>query len=499
MAIGANQIVNIIPGVVSAGGNPLDLNGLFLTDSATVPAGGVTSWNTPEAVSNYFGASSIEAQMATIYFLGYINSSTKPATLMIGQFVSADVAGWVRGGEITSTLAEFQAITTGTLTIDIDGTVHTLTGIDFSSDLSFSAIATNLQVLLIADSAPVGTTVAFSSNFNAFLITSGTTGALSSVGFATFGTVGDIMLLTETLGAVQSPGLATRTIAENMDAYTVITTNWVSFMYLFTQTDDQAIEFATWTNGKNLGVRYVHSTWDISVTATDPTNLTNIAKRVAALSLSGTVVSYNTQELAAFVCAFIASLDYDVTNGRATISFKRQGGLSVTVDNAEDASGLISNKVNFYGDYQTANDSFRWYYQGKISGEYGSVIKHVNAIQLNNAFQLAFMSLFANIPSIPYNLRGYDLIRSSAMDPVNAALNFGTIRTGVTLSEAQAAAVDNEAGLTISGILSQRGWYLQILDATAQTRAAGESPPMKFWYTDGGDVLKIEMLSNVII
>lgn len=499
MAIGAKEIVNIIPGVVSAGGTPLDLNGLFLTNSTTVPAGGITSWNSQEAVANYFGSTSVEASMATIYFLGYVNSSTKPATLLIGSFVDSAVAGWLRGAEITDSLATFQAVTAGTLTLSIDGTEHDLTGLDFSSDLSFTDIAANLQAALIADGAAVGTTVVYSSDFNAFLITSSTTGASSSVSYATFGTVGDLMKLTEALGAVQSPGLDARTIAENMDAYTVITTNWVSFMHMFTQTDDQVIEFAEWANSKNLGVRYVYSTWDASVTATDPNNTTNISKRVDALSLSGTIVNYNTMALAAFPCAFIASLAYNVTNGRATAAFKMQGGLSVTVDNAEDANGLISNGLNFYGDYQTANDSFRWYYPGQISGKYNYIIVHVNAIQLNNAFQLAFMSLFANIPSIPYNLQGYDLIRAAALDPINAALNFGTIRAGVTLSEAQAAQIDNEAGITISDIVSQRGWFLQILDATAETRAQGGSPPMKFWYTDGGDVLKIEMLSNVII
>lgn len=500
MAIGAKEIVNIIPGVVDSGGNPLDLNALFLTSSSTVAAGGVTSWNSYESVSNYFGSTSDEAAMAEIYFLGYINSNTKPSTLYFGQFVSAAVAGWLRGAEVTATIAELQTITTGTLTISIDGTQYAVTGIDFSGDSSYSAMATTLQGDLILAGADAGVTVTYESDFKAFLITSATTGASSSVSYGTAGTtVADALLLTQDLGALQSPGLAIRTIEENMNAYTEATTNWVSFMHVFDQTDDQVIEFAEWANSKNAGVRYVYSTWEDSATAKSSTDTSSIAYRVNNLNLSGTISNYDNKNLAAFACAFIASLDYEATNGRATAAFKRQGGLDITVTNETDANNLLDNGYNFYGDYQTANDSFRWYYNGQISGDYNFIDTHVNAIQLNNAFQLAFMTLFASISAIPYNQRGYDIIRAAGLDPINAALNFGTIQIGVALSEAQAAQVDNEAGQTISDILETRGWFLQIQDASAQTRGNRETPPMTFWYTDGGSVQKIEMKSNVIL
>ncbi len=497
MAIGADQIVRVIPGVISAGGSPLGFNGLFVTQSDRVPAGEVTSWSTPEAVSRYFGPTSIESQMATKYFLGYINSDTKPSLLYFASFVSAAVAGWIRGGAITQTLAQLQAITAGALTVSVDGTEEVLTGLDFSGAASFSAIAAIIQNALVTAGA-TDATVTFESDFNAFRIQSGTTGALSSVSFGTE-SLATTLVLTEALGAIQSDGLAVRTIAENMDAYTVITTNWVTFMHMFAQTEDEKFEFAQWANGKNFGVRYIYATWDDTATATDPNNDTNLGKRIDAQALSGTSLNYSSQELAAFVCAFTASLSFTTANGRATAAFKRQGGIAVTVNTAEDANGLIENGYNFYGDYATANDSFRWYYPGRVSGEYGTLIAHINAIYLNNAFQLALMSMFGNVKSVPYNLVGYDTIRAAMLDPITAALNFGAIRIGVTLSEAQKAQVDRDAGATISNVIESRGWFLQILDATAQTRANGGSPPIKFWYTDGGDVLRIELGSNVIL
>ncbi len=497
MSISAKQIVNIIPGVIGTGGQPLELNGLLVSNSSTIPSGGVTSWATPESVSDYFGSTSDEAALAEIYFLGYINSITKPSTLYIGQFVGADSAAWLRGAAIDNTLAELQAITAGTLTISIDGVSYPLTGVDFSAETSFSEIAAVLQADLITSGA-TGVTVTYESDFEAFLITSPTTGSTSVVSFPASGDLIPFLKLAEDDGAVQSDGIDERTISENMDAYTNLTQNWATFMHIFDQTNDEKIEFAQWANSKNLGVRYVYSTWDSSATAKDTASTTNLAYLIGELSLVGTVLNYNVKELAAFVLAFGASLKFSSTEGRATMAFKRQGGLAISVDNDTDALGLITNGYNFYGDYATANDRFIWYYNGTITGDYKFLDTHLNAIYLNNAFQLAFMSLFQGSQSIPYNQAGYDLIRAAATDPINAALNFGSIRIGVALSEAQAAGVNRDAGINISGIIVSRGYYLQILDASAQDRGNRLSPPMKFWYTDGGSIQKIEMQSNVI-
>ncbi|MNL74232.1 hypothetical protein D3C87_1998350 [compost metagenome] len=85
------------------------------------------------------------------------------------------------------------------------------------------------------------------------------------------------------------------------------------------------------------------------------------------------------------------------------------------------------------------------------------------------------------------------------MDPVNAAVNFGAIRAGVPLSALQKSQVNNQAGVEISGTLETRGWYLQILPATAQVRAARGTPPMTFWYMDGGSVQKLTLASLAIL
>jgi hypothetical protein len=105
------------------------------------------------------------------------------------------------------------------------------------------------------------------------------------------------------------------------------------------------------------------------------------------------------------------------------------------------------------------------------------------------------MNLLTNSKSIPYNNPGYTQIASALNAPIQAALTFGSIQAGVPLSAAQAAAVNAAANATVAPTLNQVGWYLQVLPANAQTRGQRQSPPINFWYTDGGSIQQISMAS----
>ncbi len=78
MSIPASEIVQVVPGVIGAGGSALDLNGLILTTDTAVPVGTVQSFATARDVERFFGATSTEATLAGIYFNGFDNSTRKP-------------------------------------------------------------------------------------------------------------------------------------------------------------------------------------------------------------------------------------------------------------------------------------------------------------------------------------------------------------------------------------------------------------------------------------
>ena len=297
-----------------------------------------------------------------------------------------------------------------------------------------------------------------------------------------------------------------------MDSITQITQNWATFMLMFDPDSGsghvQRLEFASWTNGQNK--RWAFIAWDNDITPTESADATSSFGNVlAAGGYNGTCVIYapapalnasasTGMTLAAFVCGSAASIDFAAVNGRITFAFKGQGGLVAGVTNATVADNLMANGYNFYGAYATANDQFRWFYPGTVSGVFQWLDSYVNQIWLNNALQLALMNLLGQVNSVPYNDDGYELIKAACFDPIDAATNCGVIRVGVTLSNAQIAETRNAAGVDISQTLQDQGWYLQVLDAAPITRQARRSPPCNFWYMDGESVQQIVLNSTLI-
>jgi hypothetical protein len=207
---------------------------------------------------------------------------------------------------------------------------------------------------------------------------------------------------------------------------------------------------------------------------------------------------------AAFICGAAASIDFTQQNGRITFAFRSQTGLFADVTSQSVAHNLggdpqsigsRGNFYNFYGAYATRNDQFVWENRGFVSGPFLWFDSYINQIWLNNNLQLSLMLLLQSAFSIPYNQQGYALIEAACLDPINAALNFGAIRPGITLSQSQIAQINANAGLDIASVVSSRGWYLQILDAAPDVRAARASPPCTLWYTDGQSVQAINLAS----
>lgn len=633
-AIPASAIVNVNPGVISAGGSALDLSGLLLTASTRPPIGSVLSFSSALAVAAYFGGSSSEAARATIYFNGFDNSTVKPAAMLFAQYPTnpLGVAPYVRGGSLASmTLAQLNALSTGTITLTVNGASVTSGTIDLTAVSSFSAAATAIQTALASFSAvttaaitntnnlsvtgsidgetltvtaisagnvrngtiltgtgvttgtrvisqisgtanQVGTyrvsvsqTVAsttitgsvgtmtvsavasgtlalgqvlsgtgvtagtfiaglgtgtggtgtyfvspgqsassttinagplactYDSVSSAFVITGGTPGTVGTITFAS-GALATSLKLTAATGATLSQGAPEGVPSTNLDALIATTQNWASFTTAFEPSITDKLLFAAWTNAQDD--RFTYVMWD-----TDARAITNNAlcagRQIATAGYSGTVPIYcqTDQYLASMVMGFIASLDFDRANARATLAFRSQAGMAASVTSSTVADQLIANGYNFYGAYATANQEFVFLYPGSVSGSFLWLDSYVNQIWLNNSLQLALMTLLTGTPSIPYNAEGYALIEAAALDPINAALLYGAIRPGVTLSAQQAATINNVAGFDAAPIVSARGWYFLVQDASPSVRAARESPPCTLWYADGQSVQKITLAS----
>jgi hypothetical protein len=341
--------------------------------------------------------------------------------------------------------------------------------------------------------------VTYDSIAAAFQVNSATTGASSTISYGT-GTTALALGLSQAAGATTSQGQVAGVAATTMAAVIALGQNWVSFMTTFDPDggsgNTQKLAFATWTNQQSN--RYLYAAWDTDITATQANNTTSLGAILQAGSYSGTACLYAPTlgaTEAAFLMGSVASLDFSETNGRATMAFKSQDGITPDVTDATKATNLIANNYNFYGSYATANDQFQYLYPGQVSGQYDWIDSYVNQIWLNNALQLALLSLMTQVKALPYNRVGYDLVGAAMQDPIDAALNFGAIAPGVPLSNAQAAEVNTAAGVKIDQVLGNVGYYRQVKAATAQVRSLRRTPPITLWYMDGGSIQQINIAS----
>jgi hypothetical protein len=578
--IPADQIVKINPSVLEAGGRALDIIAIMLTNSDRVPVGAVQPFASAQDVMNYFGPSSTEGSLATVYFNGFDGSNIKPAQVYLAQYPAAAVPAWLRSGPVSGyTIAQLQALAVGTIPLTINGAAVVAPAVDLSTVTSFSNAAATIQagftatqatatsntisdttltlggtitgnwapgqtvvgvgvaadthILALLSGTPntdgatysldktntVGSGVAmtgavipqvtYDSVSGAFLFKTILKDASQSIGYAGASDLSTALKLTSATGAVISPGaLAPTDPGAFMDGVVDVTTDWATFMTCFDPDtageNTNKLAFTAWTNAQNN--RYAYVCWDTDeAPATQSPATQSLGYLLQQSNATGTFLIGQDTAMdvspshAAFACGVAASLDFSEFNGRADFAFRRQTGLLATCTSASAANNLIANGYNFYGVYATANDQNIFMNPGSVSGPFLWMDSYIDQIWLNNQFQLAFIQLLLNVKSIPYNAAGYSLIQAAALDVINQAVNFGVIRAGVTLSQAQAANVNNAAGVKISDTLNQRGWYFQVLDASPQVRQARGSPPCTFWYMDGGSVQKITLASIELV
>jgi hypothetical protein len=580
-SIPASALANVIPGVLSAGGNPLSLNSVYLTGDVSIPIGAVQAFASATDVSDWFGPNAAETILANVYFSGFINCTVLPGTLYFAQYNTANVGAYLRGGSVASlSLAALQALS-GTIAVVVDGVLTTSSNINLASATSFTQAASLIQsglqsstavfsgtgsqaagVVTIAStvsgSLSIGdvltgagvdapatitsfgtyTVLAGTGTVNvntsatvslgaidvagvalcvydtlreAFVIESSTTGATSTIGFATAGSLANGLNLTAATGAVTSQGANATTPAAVMAQVVSQTQNWVTFMTVNEQSLSNKEAFAAWCQTPAALNRYLYVAQDSDNSpTTSPTATGSFGNIVNAADDTGVMPVYDisgTGVIAAFQTAIAASINFNQQNGRTVAAFRGQSGLVAQVTNETVYNNLIANGYNCYASFATANQLFTQNQPGQISGPFSWFDTFINQVYLNSQFQLAIMTLMATVPAVPYVTRGYNLIRNALVGnaatqnspptgPIEQGLYFGSIVKGVTLSGTQSAALNSATGDPgATATIQNTGWYLQILDPGAIVRGGRGSPTINFWYTDGGSIQKISMSS----
>lgn len=415
-------------------------------------------------------------------------TSTTVTSLSKTLNVTVDSAAVISSGDILSG----SGITTGTFVVSqISGTTG---GVGLYNISTAQTVASETVTVF----SPA---VIYNSTMGAFVIFSSTIGVASTIGFAS-GTLANSLNLTSILGAVTSQGAIEETPSVFMNTLIGVTQNWAGFMTIFDPDSGSGnankLLFSQWTNSTND--RYFYAAWDTDITPTESVPATSsLGFLLSESSLSGTILINEpvgtTVDLgmAAATLSWAACVNFNATNGRTTLAFRTFSGLTPTVTNGTVSANLLANGYSFYGQYSLNNNQFEEFQNGQISGQFAWSDSYINQIWMNANFQLTLMTFLKSVNSVPYNAAGNTMIATALSTPINAAGNAGVFQSGVTLAGSQIVAVNTAAGFNISNTLQTRGWYLLIQPSSPTTRAARSSPPITFFYVDGGSVQQITM------
>ena len=319
MSIPASTIVSVVPSVLAAGGNPLALNGLMLSQNTALPLGAPVSFPSLAAVQAYFGQYAWTGT-ATCASNTLTIVSTTSGTLAVGQEIQSTLAVGVPPGTYITALGTYSTGTgIGTVTISGPGftqaTASAMTSYCLESQMAsvyfngFTA-STLKPTALLFSRFPGYAIGAFSRGGNVSAITASQISAIAGAGSmsitidGTLKTSSTINLTTAVSGSV----INWTTVASLLVTALSLSAGQVTYNSLFnalvvTSTTTGATSTITAAPG-NVGVL-------LNLASTSPITptLSQVSAAVAANTFMASLVLYTTNWAAFTTCYEPVSTD----------------------------------------------------------------------------------------------------------------------------------------------------------------------------------------------
>ena len=310
------------------------------------------TFNSAIEVAELFGGDAPETAFAVEWF----DQSPQPLTLDIGRWAQTATNGQLLGAPLlpaTQIISVWQAITDGGFAIAIDGAaVEQISPLNFAGADNLNGVAAVIQAKL------TGATIVFDSVNQRFVITSDTTGATSSVSFATAPTgvgITDIStmlgLTVASDGAFQANGIVAETA---LAAVTLFDENFGQEFYGLSvlgaaDADHQAIApFLKASSNKHF---YFISTQETGVLVAATT--TDIASVLSAAVTPKTAIQFNGGSAfsVASLAARILTVDYTGSATAITLMYKQEPGITPDRLNSTQLAAALAKNCNVFVSY----------------------------------------------------------------------------------------------------------------------------------------------------
>lgn len=424
------------------------------------------SYTSIEGVADDFGTTDPEYLAALLYF----SQSPKPSILYIARWVREDSPGLLYGGMATTTMETWTAITDGSMSLAIDGDAVALTSLDFHSATNMNGVASVINTALGSDGDCTW-------DGTKFIITSGTAGADSSVGYATSGASGTnvsaLAGLTATLAYDPVPGYDAETPVQCAETLADVSGEWYGLMFAASTmpTDDQSMAVAGFIEAASKARVFGYTVTDIR--AKSAVYASDLFTRLKALSYDRSIGQYSTSSpyAVASLLGRAFTVNFNANRSTITLKFKTEPGIVAETITETEATALAAKNANVFVNYDNDTAIVQ---EGKVAS--GAYFDEVHGLDwLQNAIQTeCFNLLYQSKTKVPQTESGVGQIVSTIAKVCREAINNGLIAPGVWNADG--------FGQLAQGDYLPQGFYIYsqpIVDQAQSEREARKAPPIQ--------------------
>jgi hypothetical protein len=382
-------------------------------------------------VAGDFGTSAPEYLAAALFF----GQSPQPDLLYIGRWAEAATSGILYCGTLNATeqtLATWTAITAGNFKVVINASAATnIVCGSFAAAGNLNAVAAIMQTAVRAVATGGFTLATVVWDGSRFIITSGTTGAGSTVGALTAGTANDISVMMKGTAATLSSIVNGIAVESPVQAVTILDNNRI-YWYLMTFasttiTDIQTEAVAGYIQAANN--KHIFGVSSTEAGIIDPASTTDIAYVLQQLEYNRTFVQYSANPYsAASYLGRAVTVNFAGNSTVITMMYKAEPGIIAENLTTSQANAAQDKNANVYAEYN--NQTAIIQYGTVASGHYFDEIQDTDWLAL--AIQTAiFNLLYTSTTKIPQTDAGNHLLYNAIEGACAQAVANGTLAPGV--------------------------------------------------------------------
>lgn len=324
--------------------------------------GGSDVIDTFERIRTYSSIAGVAADFANnapeyLAAVRYFSQVPQPDILYIGRWANAATSAVLHGGVLSAsdqTLSNWTAVTSGGFKVTVDGTLKSLTGLNFSAAANLNAVAAIIQTALSG-----AATCVWDPDYGRFSIESTTTGTSSTITYAiapASGTdISAMLKLTTGLASAPVAGIASETLVTALQAFANVSGSWyAAIIAAALPSDSDMLAAAAYIEASNKSRLLGYSTQ--ATTAIDPTQTTDLPSKLAAAGYSktfGQYSSYDPYPIASFF-GRAATVNFEGSSTTLTMKFKTEPGVIAETLTETQAGALRTKNLNVFVNYDNA-------------------------------------------------------------------------------------------------------------------------------------------------